>query len=650
MEYLRELLAPKTFNRLSYVAVIVWTLCGVILLSIFAAMDNSEPRFACSAKSKNMDLVPEKCLQQYEKRHNKLGVPVYAFVIVNFCLIGIVCVIYSQLVKSRVEQLLEANLNRDAERQRPPETRKLFAAYCCQLTARFALGILFIVVQTQVLYPSNFPSDFSCNLTFAESTSVANASDANIQNTTKIIYECHNQQATKKTFWTNAVSVVNGLFALVILIEIIWILSRAIKRRPFIKDRHFFADHLAKANYVHPLQVELQQEAEQENTQEQNAVPQEQPDTSSSLEITKRSITEITEKRTDVKAQGELSSSNIPGFIKSLKESIIKHTETLPDFKPLFQPKHGEGERMEDLKLDSIYTNLVLIPNRAQYDFSGNRQEQLKVYPKPRENLQALKRPEEILDAKNKKTLLIGRPGIGKTLFSTKFLRDWASGRTFNKTHELNFKIAFLIKFRQFNKVEKLSLRDLLTWSEYSQTEHLRDEVWNYICENPDKVLILFDGLDEYVENSSIATEAVHNNRKASVEQAMPLASLYAKVINEELLPGAAVLTTTRATAVSSVTNLKFAKTFEILGFAAEQVEEYVENFTKEAAENLNDAGGKIKEHIRGNMNIFSLCYIPVSCFIVCSSLLEVLKCSEETEKRLTGGLPVKLTQIYKLA
>ncbi|KAL9980773.1 hypothetical protein ACROYT_G009411, partial [Oculina patagonica] len=205
MEYLREWLAPKTFNRLSHVVVVTWTLCGVILLGIFAAMDNSEPRFACSAKSKNMDLVPEKCLQQYEKRHNKFGVPVFAFVIVNFSFIGIVCVIYSLLVKSRVEQLLEANSNRDAERQRPPETRKLFTAYCCQLTARFALGILFIVVQTQVLYPSNFPTDFSCDLTLAESTSAANASDANIQNTTKIIYECHNQQAAKKTFWTNAV-------------------------------------------------------------------------------------------------------------------------------------------------------------------------------------------------------------------------------------------------------------------------------------------------------------------------------------------------------------------------------------------------------------------------------------------------------------
>ncbi|XP_078362227.1 uncharacterized protein LOC144646496 isoform X2 [Oculina patagonica] len=610
MENLKELLTAKTFNRISYAAVISWVLFGVILLGIFAEMDNSESRFdfRCGAKSENMDLVRGKCFEQYEKKYSKFGIPVYGFVILNFSTIAIVCVIYSQFVKSRVEQLLEANLNRDAERQRPPETRKLFAAYCCQLAARLSLGIIFIVLQTQLLYPFFFPSNFDCDDT-PESSRAANDSIGNIQNRT--IYECHNQRATKKTFWMYAVIVVNGFFSLILLTEIMWILLRAGR-----EDSQFLADHLNSGQLPpEPPQQEPVQQVSQE-------IPLE-----------------------------ELPSSIIDGFIKSLKKSIIEDTETLPDFKPLFQPDHGEGERMEDLKLDSIYTNLVLIPNRAQYDFSGiDRQEQLKVYPKPRKNLQALKGREEILDAKNKKTLLIGRPGIGKTLFSTKFLRDWASSRAFNKTHELNFKIAFLIKFRQFNKVEKLSLRDLLTWSEYSQTEHLPDEVWNYICENPDKVLILFDGLDEYIENSSIATEAVHNNRKASVEQAMPLYSLYAKVINEELLPGAAVLTTTRATAVSSVRNLKFEKTFEILGFAAEQVEKYVENFTHEAAENLSDAGEKIKKHIRGNMNIFSLCYIPVSCFIVCSSLLEVLKSSTESGKRLTGGLPVKLTQIYKLA
>ncbi|XP_078361508.1 NACHT, LRR and PYD domains-containing protein 3-like [Oculina patagonica] len=461
--------------------------------------------------------------------------------------------------------------------------------------------------------------DFSCDLTFAESTSAANASDANIQNTTKIICECHNQHATKKTFWTNAVSVVNGLFALVILIEIIWILSRAVKLRTFMKDMHFFGNHLTKTNYVHP----------------RNETPQEQPLTS---------------------------------FLEMMKRSIMKNTEKPPDLKALFTAYPGEGESTKDLNIDNIYTNLVLHPKRAQYDFPEDREQQLKVYPKPKdldaENLKS-KGPEDIVDIENKKILIIGRPGIGKSLFSTKFLRDWASGKIFNDTQdtELHFDIAFLIKFRRFNvkssnseerlSLVPLSLRELLESAEFLPTEHLPDDVWNNIVENPEKVLILLDGMDELADEDlkSINNEAVNDSLyRDNVKQKMTLATLYAKLMNGKLLRGASVLTTTRPTAVSSIEKLHglFHRTFEILGFAREQVDEYVENFTKEAAENLSGAGEQIRHHITSNMNLFSFCYVPVNCFIICSSLLEKLKFSPETG--LTGGLPVKLTQIYKIA
>ena len=64
--------------------------------------------------------------------------------------------------------------------------------------------------------------------------------------------------------------------------------------------------------------------------------------------------------------------------------------------------------------------------------------------------------------------------------------------------------------------------------------------------------------------------------------------------------------------------------------------------------EDVENAGKKIWEHIKTNMNIFSLCYIPVNCLIICSCLLQVLKFN--SEKGLTGdGLPTKLTEIYQI-
>ena len=598
MEGLKDLLAPKTFNRISYVAVICWILYGGALLSIFA--DNSDG-FSCSEaklpnkdvaqgkyETQNIDLVPGKCLDQYKKQYNKFGIPVYGFLFANFSLISIVCVIYSQAVKSRVPDEVEANRQPRADAEtllihnnddnRPK--RRLFVAYFCQLVTRFAMAIIFIVLQTQVLYPDNFPSDFLCQI--AAGSQVGNASStSNIQNST--MYECHNNQATKKNFWMNAVIGGNAVLALIILIEIVFILALRVKKgKKFLEDSQFHAAYL---------------------------LPQEQL------------------------PQQLLLQPSLGEYINSLKKSIIENTEKPSDLKALFQVPHGEGKRNKDLKLDHIYTNLVLIPNRAEHDFTGNREEQLKVYPQSKKTAKPISR-EEIIDGKNKKILVVGRPGIGKTLFLTKWTRDWASGKAFN-----NFDFLFFLKFRKFNAEEKpLSLRDLVLRSEYSETE-LSDQVFNHICENPERVLILFDGLDEFLDRSGVAKPADCKD----LEKQMPLSALFYNIVKGNLLPGASVLTTTRPTAVEEVTDLPFKKTIEILGFASEQVEEYVENFAKDAVEDVQDAGKKIWEHIKTNMNIFSLCYIPVNCLIICSCLLQILKF------QLTGvDFPTTLTEIYQ--
>ena len=717
MESLKELLTPKTFNRISYIAVICWIVFGVILLGIFAEMENSESRFdfRCAAKSETVDLVRGQCFEQYEKLYNKSGIPVYAFVIVNFTLIGIVGVIYSQVVKSRVDQLMAANRGRDAEGlndDNPPEgKRRLFVAYLCQLATRFAMGIVFIVLQTQVLYPVNFPSDFPCQI--ARGSHAANGSStSNIQDST-MPYECHNQRATKKTFWIHAVSVVNGAFVLITLIEIICILSRARNGKKFMEDSQFLADHLPPREeqenaQVHEDQELHQQEADSRASEHEELQQQEDSQTFEDQELhqqgadsraseheelqqqedsqtfedqelhqqgadsraseheelqqqedsqtfedqelhqqeadSRASEHEELQQQEDSQTSEDQELQQVRSFltsVESLKESIKVNTERPTDLKALFQKEPGEPTPNEDLKIDSIYTNLVLIPERALYNFSGNREDQLKVYPTPG-NSQPKSR-EDLVDVENKKVLIIGRPGIGKTLFCTKFLRDWAfNHRLFNA--EWHFDFALLLKFRRFNSEEKLSLRELFLRAEFSPPECLNDEVWSYILKNPDKLLILFDGFDEFSD-----TESFRANQPVSTsgEQTMLLSALFYNIVKENFLPGATVLTTTRPTAVRYLTGVRsyFQRTFEIVGFASEQVEEYVDNFTKNAAK--KDTGKKIWEHISTNINIFTLCYVPVNLFIVCSCLLEVLK----FENLSAGvGLPTKLTKIYQMA
>ena len=595
MDHLKESLAPRTFNKISYAAVLIWFVISVIFFGIFAEVENTESRydFRCGgAKSENIDLIRGECFEKYEKQHNKYGVPVYGFVITNFLLIAIVCVIYSQTVRNTVDHLSSSSRDRDPEsgqsRDHESPTRqttncghRLFIAYCCQLSTRLVLGVLFILLQTQLLYPLKFSSTFECCLN-SGTNPPKNSSDAAPNST---LHKCHNQRAIKKTFWMNAVLAVNGIFDAGILIEIVYILTQAWIERNFMQDSDFLKTYL-NANH--------------EGT------------------------------------SGHDKPKQLQSFIARARKIIEEDTRCLYELQSPFRRPPGEETKAKDLTLDQIYTNLVIIPNRAHYNFTTDRQEQLKVYPRSRDEESHPKSLEDLLNDKNKKVLIVGRPGIGKTLCCIKLLRDWA----FEKVKsQIQFDAAFFVKFRRFNSADDLSLRELLTRSEHSTSNHLDDEVWNYILQHPEGVLILFDGFDEFKDNANMAVAPSH---PGNIKDKMPLQILYQWLVTGKLLEDASIVTTTRPTALTGIAHLNFDKTFEILGFSTEQIQEYINKF----AGVDNQVGETLWRHISSNMNLLSLCYVPVNSFIVCSSLSQIL----QFESSASVTLPSKLTTIYKIA
>ena len=261
MEGLKDLLAPKTLHWFSFVANVFWILLGIILSAIFLDIEISEPRFdfRCGSNG-DKELIRGKCYEQYDKQYNKF--PVYGFVIINFIVTASVCGIYSQAVKSRVEEL-ERDNNQDVERQTQRNDnlteRKLFKAYRLQLLARVVLGISFVLLQTKLLYPLSFPSNFNCNLTRGESFSDITASASRNETPTQTSYECHNQRAAKKTFWADAVIVVTGSFAFLVIIECLYLLSRAQKVERFTVDSKFYKYYLSSIKQ-NPSTAEQEQE------------------------------------------------------------------------------------------------------------------------------------------------------------------------------------------------------------------------------------------------------------------------------------------------------------------------------------------------------------------------------------------------------
>ena len=642
MESLRELLAPKTVNKFSFTANVLWFVLGVVLSSVFLDMENNDPRFHCDAK----ELIQGKCHEQYEKRYNKLSIPVYAFVLFNFFTPMIACGIYFQYVKSRISELEEQQQPLQPRQGSPP--RKLFKAYCFQLVARFLLGILCISLQKTVFYPQTFPSNFTCDLMEKDQPS------ENITQTQT--YECHNQRATYKNFWTYAVIVVNGIFAFLVLMEIFYILTRVMKKRRLVEDFPFYAFHLRSHASVQPEQQRHSQQCQQspllqqQSRQHQQQSPQHQqqePQHQQQSPLLQQQSPQHQQQEPHRQQQSPQRQQQAPLLqqqspFQAMKDNIIKETERLRDLQSPFRPNPGEGNTLpKDLKIDNIYTNLIIHEGRVEYDFTGDRQEQLKIYPKPNKN-SPLIQPRDIIDAHHKNVLVVGRPGIGKSLFCIKLIRDWASD-TETENSQLNFEAVFLLKFRRMNSIKKpLTLRELLAFSEYSSDVN-EDAVWKYVLENPTKVLLIFDGVDEMKFKKNIA-ERSDSDQLNDVTAKMSFPALYNKIASGKLLGGATVLTTTRPTAVSFVKHLKFDRTVEILGFTSERVKDYVNKFT---ADEKEGTGRTIWQHISSNLNIFSMCYVPVNCFIICTCLLHVLK---TLKSNVSTILPTKFTDIYSIA
>ena len=604
MELLKDLAIKKTLSILRDVTGKIWILIGSTLFTIFLLIEigKSASDIYCDAEfnDKDENLINKKCYLEYQNKYSKL--PVYGFVLINFFTLAIVPIIFSILLKLRVNKLETPNQNLERQLQQN-KSKVLFYTYCGQLASTILLATGFIIVlHTSVFRAStHFPSNFKCILLNQGSNSSAFSSTYGSLTKTDI-YTCHNTRATEKFGGSVTLTVFNGIWAIFALIELVWIFSRARNGLQFMCDPQFYADH-------------LRSNREQEQRQQQRQQQGEEAGLLSGLR---------SEQQAELQAK-----------LERLKVCIQIRTERLEDLNQPIRPRPGEGSKPKDLELDQIFVKLVIHEGVANFDFPEDRREQLKVFPKPKSNQSEYVPWQDIIDGNKKHILLVGRPGIGKTILSTKLLR----GSAFNKFKYQNFDAAFLVKFRHYNsRGEDLDLRKLLSCSE-TVSQDLDDEVWNYIITNPTKVLLIFDGIDEFNARSAISNDDSRFND--SEEEKMPLHCLYKKIASGKLLKGATVITTSRPTASSCVRQLRFDNVLEILGFTSEEIEEYVTRFTKED-QNPKTEKKAIWQHISTNVILFTLCYVPVNCFIICSCL--------SWWRSRSKSLPTKLTKIYSTA
>ena len=300
-----------------------------------------------------------------------------------------------------------------------------------------------------------------------------------------------------------------------------------------------------------------------------------------------------------------------------------------------------------------MYIDLIINTERAQHNFTDKkeRHEIFDVYMKvPSTSI----RLHEIKDLfyPNKDTkescprtiLVVGRPGIGKTVLSEKIIRDWA-----NEVDEFyTSKVVVFLKFRwfKFEELKTLSLKMFLRYGTGLGKEEF-EIIFDTIISEPERFLLIFDGLDEFSGNFQRCFEEsrIFSN---DPNTSMPRMTLFIKLVSGNMLDGATVLVTSRPTADNFYSKMRFERKVEILGFTKDKIKEYVIRFCQNIGKHEFEL--QILNHIESSSDLSNLCYIPVNCYIVCATLSGCLSRLDNDIADDTDPLPTTLTELYRAA
>ncbi len=605
----KDYLAPKRFGIVAYVCVIVHFLCGLVFTAVTGALRESEiGKFSCIVDAKSTATyktqVDKACFSRYEQVYNT-PLPLYGFVLLSIGSTVLVSVIYSLLVSKRVDEIESSHErqadggNGVAENHGHGENRTVFVSclYFVHLVLRFLCGIIFTVLQHTFFYPNGFDLEFRCNLPPAEVTSnninintPRNASQ--LKNNTSV--PCENPTASEKKLFGTIVFVINVMVTFIILVEVIY-LSR---RLPVLNchsgvswscDTEFVNSYFLRNRYVN--------------------VPDEVP-------------LETVDKE----------------YIDIYKQQILN------------RPRAHDINYLPKTALDDLHVDVIIHTERARYKFSKNmeRHEIYDVYMKVPSTSLRLEKIKDLFypneDTKGiipSRILVIGRPGIGKTVLTEKIIRDWANGID----EYYCDKIPLYFKFRWFNmdKLPNLTIKTFLQiGTEFPSKENF-ESIDEQITNDPKNAILIFDGLDEF-NGSLISYFDQSRVIPSDPNTCMSAMDLFIKIILGSFLRGATVLVTSRPTIEDFYSKLHFDRTVEIIGFTSNKIKEYVTRFCDN--NNRTDLIPKIWSHINSSSELLNLCYIPENCFIVCVTLSGCLSDPEND----TSTLPTTLTELYQTA
>ncbi|CAH2301248.1 NACHT, LRR and PYD domains-containing 3-like [Pelobates cultripes] len=308
-------------------------------------------------------------------------------------------------------------------------------------------------------------------------------------------------------------------------------------------------------------------------------------------------------------------------------KSIKKHKEVLSRRNDCI--KYYNARLGEKFYFTDHFVNLLLVKGHYSLEIKKN---ELLTFGQQRIHLQNNKdlkleiKLYQIFQKLNdrrtpKKILVSGVAGIGKTVFVQKILHDFAKTSTYS-----NFDFVLNLTFRDLNLINNpTTLREIIR-KKHGHLSSTLDDIFN----NSEKLLMILDGFDEFKFYNQIDLDqyVFDPDEEALVPQ------IFGSLLNSELLPDATIVVTSRPTVINHIPIESIDRFVVITGFSVSEIEDYFQKFYRDDV-----LGTKIFLSVKENHFLFTLCYIPAFCWIVCSVL--------RGYSSLSIGEPKTMTDIY---
>ncbi|XP_065416019.1 MHC class II transactivator isoform X3 [Chrysemys picta bellii] len=318
---------------------------------------------------------------------------------------------------------------------------------------------------------------------------------------------------------------------------------------------------------------------------------------------------------TDLTDEEEMSNeiSQIP-VVPS--EQILKRPKPVEAFctslKDYFQDVCKFMAMDREVTLDHFYIDGALMQGQTETKSGKNvikvMEKELVIYNLEEKEKAAIERSQifQVLGGKELETKIIvvlGKAGMGKSILVQKICQDWSNGK-FSQ-----FEFVFWFECRRLSLPEKqYSLKDLLL-ELFVKPREGSDKVFEYILQNPNKVLLIFDGFEELQDHDGFT----HYSDCQSYKELYSIRELFAGLFQKKILSGCTLLLTARPKDKFNQYLSKVDKIIEMIGFSPQQVELYIARYF----EGLPYSDDAVKL-ITDCQYLFSHCYSPVMCRFIC--------------------------------